>query len=59
MFYGAMIAESVIALVWAAAGVAFYGATGGLQNALSELDSRAWYTTYPCLCSVSWAERSL
>ena len=27
VFYGAMISESVIALVWAAAGVAFYGAT--------------------------------
>ena len=37
VFYGAMIAEGVIALVWAAAGVAFYGATGGLQNALNEL----------------------
>lgn len=37
VFYGAMITESVIALVWAAAGVAFYGATGGLQNALEEL----------------------
>ena len=37
IFYGAMISESVIALVWAAAGVAFYGATGGLQNALAEL----------------------
>jgi carbon starvation protein CstA len=37
VFYGAMLAESVIALVWAAGGVAFYGATGGLQNALSEL----------------------
>lgn len=37
VFYGAMIAESVIALVWAAAGVAFYGATGGLQNALTNL----------------------
>ncbi len=37
VFYGAMIAESVIALVWAAAGVAFYGATGGLQSALAEL----------------------
>lgn len=37
VFYGAMIAESVIALVWAAAGVAFYGATGGLENALKEL----------------------
>lgn len=37
VFYGAMISESVIALVWAAAGVAFYGATGGLQKALAEL----------------------
>ena len=37
VFYGAMIGESVIALVWAAGGVAFYGATGGLQNALTEL----------------------
>ena len=37
VFYGAMISESVIALVWAAAGVAFYGATGGLQAALAQL----------------------
>jgi len=37
IFYGAMIAEGVIALIWAAAGVAFYGSTGGLQNALSTL----------------------
>ena len=32
-----MIAESVIALIWAAAGVAFYGATDMLNNAISEL----------------------
>ena len=37
VFYGAMLKESVIALVWAAGGVAFYGATGGLNNALSTL----------------------
>ena len=37
IFYGAMLAESVIALVWAAGGVAFYGATGGLNKALTEL----------------------
>ena len=37
VFYGAMISESVIALVWAAGGVAFYGATGGLHQALSSL----------------------
>ena len=37
VFYGTMISESVIALVWAAAGVAFYGVTGGLQQALEAL----------------------
>ncbi|MBQ2633043.1 MAG: carbon starvation protein A [Oscillospiraceae bacterium] len=37
VFYGAMLSESVIALVWAAGGVAFYGATGGLQSSLTEL----------------------
>jgi len=37
VFYGAMIIESVIALIWAAAGVAFYGGTQMLQSAISEL----------------------
>ncbi|MCR5419878.1 MAG: carbon starvation protein A [Lachnospiraceae bacterium] len=37
IFYGAMICESFIALIWAAGGVAFYGATGGLNKALSTL----------------------
>ena len=37
IFYGAMIGEAVIALVWAAAGVAFYGATDILNNAISTL----------------------
>jgi carbon starvation protein CstA len=36
-FYGAMLTESLIALVWAAGGVAFYGATGGLNTAITEL----------------------
>ncbi len=35
VFYGAMIIESVIALVWAAAGVAFYGGTTMLNEALT------------------------
>ena len=34
IFYGAMISESVIALVWAAAGVSFYGTTQLLNEAL-------------------------
>lgn len=37
VFYGAMIIEAVIALIWAAAGVAFYGSTQMLSSALSEL----------------------
>lgn len=35
VFYGAMMIESVIALIWAAAGVAFYGSTQMLQQSLS------------------------
>ena len=35
IFYGAMISESVIALVWAAAGVSFYGTTQLLNEALA------------------------
>lgn len=37
VFYGAMITEGVIALIWAAAGVAFYDSTSGLQTALTTL----------------------
>lgn len=36
VFYGAMVAEGVIALIWAAGGVAFYQSTGGLANALAQ-----------------------
>ncbi len=37
IFYGAMLSESVIALIWAAGGVAFYGATPQLTEALASL----------------------
>ena len=43
VFYGAMIAESVIALVWAAAGVAFYGTTQLLNDALANGASNVVY----------------
>lgn len=36
VFYGAMVAEGVIALVWAAAGCSLYEVTGGLNTGLSE-----------------------
>jgi carbon starvation protein CstA len=35
VFYGAMISEGIIALVWAAAGMAFFNGTTGLQEALN------------------------
>ena len=43
VFYGAMIAESVIALIWAAAGVAFYGSTQLLNDALKAGASNVVY----------------
>ncbi len=43
IFYGAMIGEAVIALVWAAAGVAFYGATQILNDALKSGASNVVY----------------
>jgi carbon starvation protein CstA len=43
IFYGAMIGESVIALIWAAAGVAFYGATQVLNDALKSGPSDVVY----------------
>ncbi|MEN8435038.1 carbon starvation protein A [Clostridium septicum] len=35
VFYGAMIAEGVIALIWAAAAMSFFGGTEGLNTALA------------------------
>ena len=43
VFYGAMICESVIALVWAAAGVSFYGGTKLLNEALKAGASNVVY----------------
>ena len=37
IFYGAMVAEGVIALIWAAAGCALYEVTGGVSTGLSEI----------------------
>ena len=43
VFYGAMISEAVIALVWAAAGVSFYGTTQLLSDALKSGASNVVY----------------
>ena len=43
VFFGAMISESLIALVWAAAGMAFWGGPEELNTTLAEHgDNAAW-----------------
>lgn len=37
VFYGAMVTEGVIALIWAAAGVSFYNGVGPLSEAISSM----------------------
>lgn len=41
VFFGAMISEGIIALIWAAIGMAFWGGTEGLVNTLAEHDNNA------------------
>ena len=39
VFYGAMVAEGIVALIWAAAAIAFTGGYGGLSEYLSALSA--------------------
>lgn len=41
VFYGAMISESIIALIWAAIGMAFWGGVEGLNGAIAEMGGKA------------------
>jgi carbon starvation protein CstA len=41
IFYGAMIAEAVVALIWAAAAMSFFGDVGGLQQFLADNGNNA------------------
>ncbi|MEG1886207.1 MAG: carbon starvation CstA family protein [Alistipes sp.] len=41
VFYGAMIAESIVALVWAAVAMAFWGGVEGLNGAIAEYNGQA------------------
>ena len=45
VFYGSMVAEGVIALVWAAVAMAFFGTTGALQEGLTALGGQAGVVT--------------
>ena len=42
IFYGAMIAEGVIALIWAAAAIAFFGSTGELGKQMGANGGQGW-----------------
>ncbi|SKA73101.1 Carbon starvation protein CstA [Clostridium sp. USBA 49] len=42
IFYGAMIAEGVIALIWAAAAIAFFGSTGELSAQMNAHGGQGW-----------------
>ena len=41
IFYGAMISESIIALIWCAIGMAFWGGVEGVNNAIAEYGGSA------------------
>lgn len=41
VFYGAMISESIIALIWAAIAMAFWGGPEGLNDAIGRYDGQA------------------
>jgi carbon starvation protein CstA len=43
VFYGAMVAEGIVALIWAAAGMAFYGGVGPLNEVMAaQQGNAAW-----------------
>ncbi len=42
IFYGAMIAEGVVALIWAAAAMAFFGSTGELAKQMGANGGQGW-----------------
>lgn len=42
VFYGAMIAEGIVALIWAAAAMAFFGSTGELGKQMAAHGGAAW-----------------
>lgn len=42
IFYGAMIAEGIVALIWAAAAMAFFGSTGELAAQMNANGGQGW-----------------
>lgn len=42
IFYGAMLAEGIVALIWAAAAMAFFGSTGELAKQMAAHGGQGW-----------------
>lgn len=42
IFYGSMIAEGIVALIWAAAAIAFFGSTGELNAQMTANGGQGW-----------------
>lgn len=55
VFYGAMIAEGVVALIWAAAAMSFFGGVGELNEAMASQNGNAAWAVEK-ICS-SWLGR--
>jgi carbon starvation protein CstA len=55
VFYGAMVAEGIVALIWAAAAMSFFGDTGGLNSAMTEHGNNAAWAVQE-ICN-SWLGR--
>lgn len=51
VFYGAMVSEGVIALIWAAAGAAVYEKAGGLMTGLTDMLAAGQPTTVYDICT--------
>ena len=51
VFYGAMVSEGIIALIWAAAGSAIYATTGGLTTGLTEMLANGQATCVYDICT--------
>ncbi len=47
-FYGSMIAEGVVALIWATAAIVFFGGTNGLNATIDSTHNPAWVVNTIC-----------
>jgi len=53
-FYGAMVAEGIVALIWAAAASSFFGSLGGLQDFAAANSGKNWAAEVVNKISKDW-----